>query len=131
MLMGKNLQRDKEVKDTWVRDLKWNEDLEKLNRVGPPSRGNAMAFELRRKTPFDLKGKKMYRYMLVCIFDWCEGEKKGGEETSWWFCPENVELTRWSLDLMPSGGSWVSSINCCRKQQKAKSFHPQNIYFFS
>ena len=33
-------------------------------------------------------GKKMYRYMLVCRFDWCEGEKKGGKETSCQLRPE-------------------------------------------
>ena len=26
--------------------------------MGPPSRGNEMAFEYRREAPFDLKGKK-------------------------------------------------------------------------
>lgn len=86
---------------------------------------------IQERSSLWFKREKMYRYMLVCIFDWCEGEKKWGEETSCRLCPENVKLTRWSLDLMPSGGSWVNSINCCRKKTKSKILSsPKHLLFF-
>ena len=85
---------------------------------------------IEERNSFWFKGKQMYRYMLVCRFDWCEGEKKRGEETSCQSCPENVELTWWSLDLMPSGGSWVNSVNCCRKNKKQNRLIPKTFSFF-